>query len=121
MSNDVKERVYQAIGFDQKRISFDSSSLLEKINELIDLHSESQWCTLDSVMIEGRRYYTDCNYIADPTSTDNLPDNMLRLRYAKTEVETQITLHEGSPLFLSGEKVPLQDEAGSTIATVQLL
>lgn len=121
MSNDVKERVYQAIGFDQKLISFDSSSLLKKINKFIDLHSESQWCTLDSVIIEGRRFYTDCSYIADPASTDNLPDNMLRLRYAKTEVETQIALHEDGPLFLSGEKMPLQDEAGSTIAAVQLL
>lgn len=120
MSNDVKERVYQAIGFDQKLISFDSSSLLKKINDLMSSTSESQWCTLDSVMVKGRRYYTDCHCIADLMNADNPPDNILRLSYAKTEVETQIALHEDAPLLLSGKKLPLQDETGSIIATVQL-
>lgn len=120
MSNDVKERVYQAIGFNQKLVGFDSSSLLEKVNELIDSYSDSQWCTLDSVMIGGRRYYTDCRHIVDPTDTDNPLDNILRLSYAKTEVETQIALHEDAPSLLSDNKLPLRDESGSTIATVQL-
>lgn len=120
MSSDVKERVYQALGFDPELISFESSLLLEKINELISSDSESQWCTLDSVMIKGRRYYTDCHCIVDPMNTDNLPDNILRLSYAKTEVETQIALHEDIPLLLSGEHLPLRDETGSIIATAQL-
>ena len=120
MSNDVKKRIYQAIGFDQKHISFDSSLLLEKINDLIDANSESQWCTLDSVMVKGRRYYIDCHCIVNPLSTDNLPDNILRLSYARTEVETQIALHEDVPLLLSGKKLPLQDGTGSIIATAQL-
>ena len=101
MSSDVQERVFQAVGFNQELIDFDSSPLLKKINELIDSHSKSQWCTLDSVMVKGRRYYTDCHCIVDPMTTDNPPDNILRLSYAKTEVETQIILHEGTPLFLS--------------------
>lgn len=120
MSNDVKERVYQAIGFDQKLVSFDSSSLLKKINDLISSNPESQWCTLDSVMVKGRRYYTDCHCIDDPMNTDNPPDNILRLRYAKTEVETQIALHEDAPSFLSGGRLPLPDETGSIIATTEL-
>lgn len=100
MSDSVKERVYQAIGFDQKLISFDSSSLLKKINKLIVSCSDSQWCTLDSVTIKGRRYHTDCHCIVDLSNIDSLPDNILRLSYAKTEVETQITLHENALLFL---------------------
>ncbi|WP_217952808.1 helix-turn-helix transcriptional regulator [Adlercreutzia caecimuris] len=120
MSNEVRERIYRALGFNPELISFDSSLLLEKINELISSNAESQWCTLDSIMIGRRRYYTDCHHVANLESVSNSTDNILRLCYARANIEAQIALYEHGPLLLSGKRFVLQDGTESVRATTQM-
>lgn len=102
MSPEVREKVYDALGFTPDIIGFNSMPLLRKIDGMIESaksHPELIWCTLDSVAVAGRRYYTDCRFVKFKNDIpDCSVDNILQLKRAREAVQTQIDLNE-DPVF----------------------
>ena len=93
------------MGFTPEDILLDSRELLTKIDQLIEEHGPYAFCTMKCRTVQGRRYYTDCEYVDIGTirsDKDPTPDNILRLTYAQAEAEAQQTLWETGPDIIEG-------------------
>ncbi len=125
MSSEVREKVYGALGFTPDIIGFNSMPLLRKIDGMIESaksHLGLIWCTLDSVTVAGRRYYTDCRFVEFINGAPDVSaDNILRLQYARAEVQAQSDLYENPFLLGPGRPFTVYDGDGNSLCDAQLL
>ena len=94
---DIRDRICDALGFDQDRIPFETSPLLERLDELSGTYGDDAFCSLEYVNVEGRLYFngvTDLGEASLDPALSNPGSNPVRIRNARDFLKMQVALYE---------------------------
>lgn len=100
MSDEVFQIVCRELGFIPEELNLDTRVLIDKIDSLIEEYGENSFCLLKMTEVIDRPYYVDCEYqdlesLKDSSITE-IPSCLIRLKYAKKNVEYQQMMYEGA-------------------------